>query len=69
MCQNRTKIGANSQSIGWHSVSICVIKALCTSDKAMPQAQFDVPGEAGRSMAIDDKIFIKIDWKPPTHNI
>ena len=40
-----------------------------TSDEAMPQAQFDVPGKPGRPFAVDaDKNFIKISWKPPTHN-
>ena len=40
-----------------------------TSDEAMPQAQFDVPGKPGRPYALDaDKNFIKVAWKPPTHN-
>ena len=40
-----------------------------TSDEAMPQAQFDVPGKPGRPFAVDaDKHFIKVGWKPPTHN-
>ena len=39
-----------------------------TSDEAMPQAQFDVPGKPGRPFAVDaDRNFIKIGWKPPTH--
>ena len=30
-----------------------------TNDETMSQAQFDVPGEAGGSMGIDDKTSIK----------
>jgi len=40
-----------------------------TSDEAMPQAQYDVPGKPGRPFAVDaDRDFIKIGWKPPTNN-
>ena len=39
------------------------------SDEAMPQAQFDVPGKPGRPVGMDaDYNFIKIGWKPPSHN-
>merc|ERR1712106_684544 len=39
------------------------------SDEAMPQAQFDVPGKPGRPVAMDaDYNFIKLGWKPPSHN-
>ena len=40
-----------------------------TSEEAMPQAQYNVPGKPVRPFAVDaDKNFIKIGWKPPTNN-